>query len=263
MSGVQARSIWRTERHTHTLRRKGEMRKSHFGKHVAHWLTNAETKQYLTAFAEALKSRNSDVFRARLEYWNCTYFRPKRGLTAALSPADVRRLGPANRNGEIPFLKVIRRDPRYLRCEKFKPRTSLLRALQRQTKRAGPKASEYTFRRRLHRNNSHAKVPAPSDLSEKYLRERRGTSYTSHVAETEVTRIGVRKRSLADTPPTGGFFTSAALRTPSMVGPWRGSVRARRFPETPVLQSCLVPGHPNWSWEGRDFTTVSGVRNAC
>ncbi|MDR5776599.1 hypothetical protein QCE81_32685, partial [Caballeronia sp. LZ002] len=117
------------------------MRKSHFGKHVAHWLTNAETKQYLTAFAEALKSRISDVFRARHTNGNCQYLRPKRGLTAALNPTDVRGLSPAIRNGKIPFLKLIRRDLRYLGCESFEPGIWVLRALQRQTKRAGPKAS--------------------------------------------------------------------------------------------------------------------------
>lgn len=61
--------------------------------------------------------------------------------------------------------------------------------------------------------------------------------------------------SLADPPPLWRHFH---VRTPLLVpmgGPWRGCVRARRFPKTPVFQPCLVPAHPIWKW-GAGFISL-------
>lgn len=56
----------------------------HFGKHVAHWLENAETRQYIAALAEALKSRNSgDLIHARRGRTGGTWLHPKLAVVFA------------------------------------------------------------------------------------------------------------------------------------------------------------------------------------
>lgn len=69
------------------------------------------------------------------------------------------------------------------------------------------------------------------------------SAYTFLVAETTAAR-GESRKCKGGHPPTGGFFSSAAMRTPSMVGPWRGCACARRSPLRRSLNPALCPATP-------------------
>ncbi len=63
--------------------------------------------------------------------------------------------------------------------------------------------------------------------------------YTLVVAETTATRIGVRNCT-GGQPPFGGIFSSTH-QAPSMVGPWWGCARARRFPVRRYANPAMCP----------------------
>lgn len=86
-------------------------------------------------------------------------------------------------------------------------------------------------------------MPLPR-LSASALASSSGARYSERVAETTAARSGKPEMFRGGQPPLCGFFTSVHL-APSMVGPWWGCVRARRFPRTPVFQPRLVPDHPS------------------
>lgn len=81
------------------------------------------------------------------------------------------------------------------------------------------------------------------------LRPDNGGACTKAVAETAAKLDWRPENSQGGQPPQRGFFSSVHLVPASMVGPWWGSVRARRFPWVPVRQLCHVPGHLNWRWQ--------------
>jgi hypothetical protein len=77
----------------------------------------------------------------------------------------------------------------------------------------------------------------------KSLRPVNPDAYTFHVAETTANR-GESRKCKGGHPPTGGFFSSAAMCTPSMVGPWWGCACAHRSPLRRSLNPALCPATP-------------------